>query len=141
MTTTTIFTLGTGNRSINEFIDILKKNKIQVVIDVRRFPTSRFEDFKKERLGSICKNEGIDYVHLGNELGGYRKGGYEEYTKTKDFQCGLNELLKFAQKKVVCIICAETLPWRCHRRFIGERLLEKGYRILHIIDGKRIWKT
>lgn len=135
----TIFTLGTGNRPINEFINILRKNNIGVVVDVRRFPTSRFEHFKKEKLCRKCRTEGIGYIHLGNELGGYRKGGYEEYTKTETFQSGIERLLKLTEDKIVCLVCAETLPWRCHRRFIGKKLIDMGFEVRHIIDERHLW--
>lgn len=118
---------------------MIKINHINMVVDVRRFPTSKFETFKKENLSQVCNSEGIEYLHLGNELGGYRKGGYEEYTKTDEFASGIEKLINFSSKSTICIICAETLPWKCHRRFIGKKLVEMGYEVIHIIDEKRIW--
>ncbi|MFO7968263.1 MAG: DUF488 domain-containing protein [Archaeoglobaceae archaeon] len=70
-----IYTVGTSNRTIEQFIGLLKRYNIEVVLDVRSFPTSRFEHFKKEVMSGYLKEGDIEYVHL-KELGGYRKGGY-----------------------------------------------------------------
>jgi len=134
-----IYTLGTGTRGIDNFLKIIKNFHIETVVDVRRFPTSKIEDFKKERLLLRCLKEGIEYIHLGDELGGYRKGGYEKWTKSDAFKSGIDKVAKIANNKIVCIICAETLPWKCHRRFIGKKLLTMGYRVIHIIDEKHTW--
>ncbi|MEO0141866.1 MAG: DUF488 domain-containing protein [candidate division WOR-3 bacterium] len=135
-----IFTLGTGKRTISEFISILKSKNIDVLLDVRRFPTSRFEDFQKDNLSQHCIKNKIDYIYLGTELGGYRKGGYEEYTKTTEFKKGIERLVEIASKRKVCIVCAETLPWKCHRRFIGARLYTMGYQVIHLIDERHTWE-
>ena len=75
-----IYTLGTSNRSIKEFLEILKSYQIQIVIDVRRWPTSKwFEHFKKENLEKILSENNIEYLHF-EKLGGYRTGGYEAFT-------------------------------------------------------------
>ena len=71
-----IYTLGTSNRPLNEFLEILRKYQIETVVDVRHFPTSKlFPHFKKENLEKFLKESGIEYYHL-EKLGGYRKGGY-----------------------------------------------------------------
>jgi len=133
-----VHTLGTSNRPIEEFLDILRCYKIEVVIDVRRWPTSKwFEHFKKENLKKILKENNIGYFHFEN-LGGYRKGGYEKYTKTKEFKETLNELIKIAKNTV--IICAEKLPWKCHRTFIAQVLEKKKIEVTHIIEKDKIWK-
>jgi len=88
-----IYTLGTSNRTIDEFLGILKSYQIQAVIDVRRWPTSKwFEHFKKENLETILKENNIEYLHF-EKLGGFREGGYQAYTKTKDFKEALKELM------------------------------------------------
>jgi len=135
-----IYTLGTGTRGIAVFFKIINFFHIDTIVDVRRFPTSKFEDFKKENLFRFCIKEGIEYIHLGDELGGYRKGGYEEWTKSKEFKSGVEKIVKIAHNKTVCIICAETLPWKCHRRFIGAELNRLGFDVIHIIDEKHLWK-
>ncbi|MBC7189059.1 DUF488 domain-containing protein, partial [Candidatus Aerophobetes bacterium] len=136
-----IYTLGTSTRKLEEFIRVLKFYNIQAVVDVRRFPTSKWEHFKKENISLSLKRERIKYFYLGRELGGYRKGGYEEYLKTLDFQKGLEMLEKIASNLNSAILCAERLPWRCHRIFIAEKLQEKGWRVIHIIEEKRCWES
>lgn len=86
------------------------------------------------------KKAGISYIWLGKELGGYRKGGYEEYTKTLEFKEGLNKLIRFAMGRRSAIMCAELLWFRCHRRFISRALHEFGFDVIHIIDERRIYR-
>ncbi len=129
-----IYTLGTSKRSPEEFREILKKYKIEVIFDVRRFPTSQFAHFQKGNLKKICEDNGIEYCHLGEELGGYRKGGYQEYTKTKEFKSGLEKIKVKAKDKITCILCAEKFPFRCHRRFITQELEKEGIEIIHILE-------
>lgn len=82
---------------------------------------------------------GIDYIYMGQELGGYRKGGYQAFTNNPDFKAGVKKLEEIAQIRKVAIVCAERFPWRCHRRFIAMALLDKGWQINHIIDRGRYW--
>lgn len=136
---TEIYTLGTSNRSISEFLEILKEYKIETVIDVRRYPRSKwFPYFKKENLEKILAEDNIKYYHF-EELGGYRTGGYEAYTKTKEFKEGLKDLIKLAKEKISIIICAERLPWKCHRAFIARKLENKNIKVIHIIEKDRVW--
>ncbi len=135
----TIFTLGSSTRSAQEFLDLLAHYQIETIVDVRRFPTSRFEHFIKENLALLLEKSGVAYLYLGEELGGYRSGGYEAYMKSEEFEAGLARLQGVAQKKRVAIMCSERLPWRCHRRHIGRALRERGWEVRHIIDEKREW--
>ena len=135
----TIYTIGTSNRSISEFIDLLRYYKIDLLIDVRRFPTSKFEHFKKDKLEKSLKESGIDYFYLGKELGGYREGGYENYLKTEEFREGLNKLIKLIEDRKASLCCSERFAFRCHRRFIGSALKELGYKVIHIIEKDRLW--
>jgi MFS family permease len=131
----TIYTVGHSNRSLEEFIALLRDHKIQVVADVRRFPYSRLNpQFNRESLEKALKAIGIEYVWLGNELGGYRTGGYEEYTKDPQFQEGLEKLEFTAFHKRTAIMCAEKLWFRCHRRFIANELVQRGWKVLHISE-------
>ncbi len=135
-----IYTLGTSNRTQEEFLEILKFYKIQAVVDVRRWATSqRFPHFKKENLIKVLPQVGISYYHL-EDLGGYRVESYENYMKTEAFKSALKKLINIAEKELICIICAEKFPWRCHRRFISKALEEKGIEILHIIEKNKLWK-
>jgi uncharacterized protein (DUF488 family) len=77
-----IYTLGTSTHSKEEFLELLKYYHIETVVDVRSFPQSRFEHFTKKNLMSMLKEVGINYIHLGKQLGGFRKGGYLSYTKS-----------------------------------------------------------
>lgn len=135
-----IITLGSSTRSPQEFIDLLKSRHIHTLIDIRSFPTSKFEHFKQQNLQSILEEAGIRYVYLGRELGGYRKGGYQAYTETRSYKDGLSRVEEMAKKKRCAIMCAERLPWKCHRRFIGNSLKMLGWRVIHVIDKKRIWE-
>ena len=106
-----IYTLGTSTRSFEEFIELLTSHGVEVVVDVRRFPSSRFGHFHKEKLAGLLREAGIDYLYMGEELGGYRRGGYRNFTATSEFRIGLKKLEEVAQKRKVAIICAERFPW------------------------------
>jgi uncharacterized protein (DUF488 family) len=136
-----IFTLGSSNRTLEEFVQLLRTNAIEMVTDVRSFPTSRFPHFQKEALAESLGEKGLGYFFLGKELGGYRKGGYEAYTQTPDYLRGVELLERLASRCRCAILCAERLPWRCHRRFIGRSMQERGWKVLHIIEEKRIWEA
>jgi uncharacterized protein (DUF488 family) len=135
-----IFSLGTSNHTLEEFVRLLQTYGIEGVADVRSFPTSKFPHFKKEALENSLKEEGFGYFYLGKELGGYRKGGYEAYTQTDDYLRGIKLLEGLASRSRTAFFCAERLPWRCHRRFIGQSLQRRGWKVAHIIDEKRVWE-
>jgi uncharacterized protein (DUF488 family) len=135
-----VYTIGTSNRTIEEFIKILDLYQINAVIDVRRFPTSqRFEHFKKENLAQHLYDHEISYHYLGNLLGGFRKGGYEAYMETGDFLKGLKQLEEIALEVPSAFMCAEKFPWKCHRNFIASSLKERGWEVIHILDTKETW--
>ncbi len=92
----------------------------------------------KNTCKTFLKKEGISYVFLGVELGGFRKGGYEAYTKTEDFKHGIDKLEESANNNAV-IICAERFPWKCHRRWIARELHRREWIVEHIIDKGRVW--
>jgi uncharacterized protein (DUF488 family) len=133
-----IYTIGHGNRNIEEFIKILKYYDIELVVDVRRFPTSKkFPWFSINELSEILMKENINYVWLGEELGGYRKEGYENYIKSEKFKEGINKIEELSKSKILAIMCSEKLWFKCHRRFIANILVEKGYEVIHIFDEKK----
>jgi uncharacterized protein (DUF488 family) len=134
-----LYTLGTGLRSQEDFIEIIDSYEIEAVIDVRAFPQSRLSHFKRVNLEKFLRKQLIEYHYLGRELGGFRKGGYENYTQTSEFKSGIDVLETIARKKKCVIICAERFPWRCHRRFIARALQQRGWQIEHIIDKGKIW--
>ena len=136
----TILSLGTSNRNWEEFITLLGTYSIEMVVDVRSFPTSKFPYFRKEPLLQSLAEKGVGYYYLGKELGGYRKGGYEAYTQTLEYLVGIELLERMASRCRSAFLCAERLPWRCHRRFIGRSLEERGWKVIHVLDEKRIWE-
>ena len=129
-----VWTIGNGNRSIETFLELLDEHGIQVLVDVRSFPTSKIEHFERERMEKWLPEYGIEYVWLGKELGGYRRGGYRRHVRTKLFREGINRLLEMAKAKRACIMCMEVKPKYCHRRFISTHLERKGVKVIHIIE-------
>ena len=135
-----VFTLGTSNRRFAELVHLLRLKAIEMVVDVRSFPTSKFPHFKKETLSQSLGEAGLGYLYLGKELGGYRRGGYEAYTQTLDYLVGMELLERMASRCRCAVLCAERLPRRCHRRFIGRSLQQRGWKVVHIIEEGRIWE-
>jgi uncharacterized protein (DUF488 family) len=135
-----IYSLGTSTRSFEEFLEILESYRIEQVVDVRSFPVSkRFPHFSQEILKSELTKRRFTYVYLGKELGGYRKGGYENHLKTGLFKGGLKALKELAERKTTVFICAEKFPWKCHRRFIAQELEKESWQVEHIIEKDRVW--
>ncbi len=81
----------------------------------------------------------IEYVHLGESLGGYRDLDYREYKESDAFTAGLVELENHAARNRCAFMCAEKVPWQCHRRFIAEALLKQGFKVHHILDEETLW--
>ena len=135
-----IYTSGTSTHRKEEFLDLVKYYRIETVVDVRSFPQSRFEHFKKDKLTGILQEEGFNYVYLGKELGGFRKGGYLSYTESPPYQEGISRLEQIGMERTTAFVCAERFPWKCHRRFIASSLEERGWKVEHIIDENRVWR-
>jgi len=136
-----IYSLGSSIREKDEFVQLLKEFGIETLVDVRGFPKSNFDYFCKDKLSLVLKRHAIEYHYLGEGLGGFRDKGYQQYTKTKDFFSGFEELKDAALKRRTVFMCAERFPWRCHRRFIAQVLEKEGWRVIHIIDEGKIWET
>jgi len=148
-----IYTIGHSNRTPAEFVRLLKKYGIEVLVDIRKVPSSRFEHFKSENLKRILENEGIEYIWM-RKLGGFRKKGlkdspniaikskgfrnYTDYMLSDEFEEAVNNLIKLAKERIVAIMCAERLFWQCHRVFLSDYLFIKGFRVIHIIDDSTI---
>lgn len=109
-------------------------------MDIRRFPTSRLDHFKKNTLEKILREKNIDYLYLGDLLGGFRKGGYKNYTYSVQFFKRIEKLEELSTKTTCVFMCAEKFPWRCHRRFVAQKLDEDGFRVLHILEENKIWE-
>ena len=136
----TIFTLGHSTRKLEELIEILKNFKIEVLIDIRHFPHSRHNpQFNKENLEIELPQNNIEYLWL-EKLGGFRKGGYLAYMETEEFKEGFEKLVRIAEEKVVAIMCAEILWFKCHRIFISDKLKEIGFSVINIFNKNKTQK-
>ncbi len=135
-----VFTLGTSTRSGEEFLSVLRAWGIKMVCDVRSFPTSRrYPHFSREALSARLREAGLDYRWMGDLLGGYRRGGYRAHMETPEFEKGIHALEQMAAEMPTAVMCAELLPWRCHRRFIAEVLEGRGWEVVHVLDARRSW--
>lgn len=132
-----IYSIGHSTRSLDELVALLAAHKVEALVDVRRFPRSRHNpQFNREAIEIKLPQRGIEYHWLGETLGGFR-GGYTDYMSTEDFERGLAELEEIAEGKHTACMCAEKLFFRCHRRFIADALVKRGWRVLHIIEEGR----
>jgi len=145
-----IFTIGHSTRHIDEFIKLLQTYAVGVVVDVRTIPKSRHNpQFNADDLEQSLQQVHISYKHL-KKLGwlrrttkdsinlGWRNAsfrGYADFMATAEFADGLEELTKIASVKETAIMCAEAVPWRCHRSLIGDALTEKGWVVRDIMSG------
>jgi uncharacterized protein (DUF488 family) len=135
-----IYTLGHSTRELSEVILLLKGVEIGILVDIRRFPASRkFPHFNREVLERELEREGIRYRWM-EELGGFRRGGYEKHMETHEFRSGIDRLLELAGEARTCILCAEIVWFRCHRRYVSNELVERDHEVYHIVDGKRLYK-
>ncbi|MEM2875287.1 MAG: DUF488 domain-containing protein [Candidatus Hadarchaeales archaeon] len=125
-----IYTVGYGNMSADEFLYLLEANGVELVIDVRRFPTSKYPEFVKENLEKMLGQRGMGYLHI-HELGGYR-GGYRRYMETDEFRKGIERLLRAAGERTSAIMCVESSPSGCHRRYISSELERLGWEVVHL---------
>lgn len=150
----TLYTIGHSNRSFLEFFEILQAHSITYVVDVRTIPRSRhFPWFNQNSLKNSLKKKNILYAHMP-ELGGLRHPikesvnlgwknssfrGYADYMQTKEFYLALkalNQLIKKEDK--VTIMCAEALPWKCHRSLIADAEIIRGINVLNIFSKTSI---
>lgn len=133
-----VFTIGTDHRKQFDFTRILWKFGIQVVFDVRRMPEAQEEHFRRDGLQSTCAAQGMDYIYLGNELGGPIREDLRSWISGDEFKRGLSIIRNKAAKRVCCILCAERLPEHCHRRHIAELLTKDGIEVVHILDENEV---
>ncbi len=146
-----IYAIGHSTHPIDAFIGILKTHGIRTLADVRTVPRSRHvPQFNRDALEASLRNEGIGYRHLPN-LGGLRKPrrdstnlgwrnagfrGFADHMQTAAFDEGIAELIDLSKRNgPVVIVCAEALPWRCHRSLIADALTARGIPVLQI-DSK-----
>lgn len=145
-----VYTIGHSNRNISDFIAILKKFDIDLLIDIRTYPYSKYvSEYNKENLFRSLKGNNISYLFRGDKLGGLHPEGFDRYRKTQKYIDALYELLRdiLISNKTVALMCSEKDYNNCHRKFISEDLekiiLEKNYDIVieHIVDERGIDKT
>ncbi len=132
-----IYTIGHSNRSIEDFVSLLKENRINLVVDIRRFPTSKWEWFKRENLEKTLSENGIGYIYLGDLLGGFRREGFRKYMETEEFKKGIMKVMELAKRHNLALMCAEKIVFRCTRLSISRRLEELGVRVIHIVNHNR----
>jgi len=144
-----VLTVGHSTRTIEEFIGLLQAHGVTCVADVRTIPRSRRNpQYNTDSLERSLEQAGIDYVHLPN-LGGLRRPrpdsqnlgwrnasfrGFADHMQTPKFKEALAELEALATRKLVALMCAEAVPWRCHRSLIADALLAHGIRVEHIMS-------
>ena len=133
-----IYTVGTSTRTADEFLEVLATFGVRTIADIRRFPgSSRYPHFTRDVLAASLRERGTTYAWLGEDLGGYRSGGYGAHCRTEGFARGLSRLESLAASSPTVILCAERLPWRCHRRFIASALRHRGWAVVHIVERDR----
>ncbi|MDQ6740214.1 MAG: DUF488 domain-containing protein [Actinomycetota bacterium] len=149
-----IFTVGHSTHPIEEFVALLNSHGVAMVVDVRTVPKSRHNpQFMSEALAASLPENGIAYHRL-EALGGLRHArkdsatgingawrnasfrGYADYMQTNEFAAGLEKLMTMADKAPTAVMCAEAVPWRCHRSLIGDALLVRGIEVLDIMSEK-----
>ena len=134
-----LYSLGTGNRTEDEFLGILKYYQVDIVADVRSYPNSaRLPHFRMDHLSEFLADHGIHYEFLGKELGGFRKGSYLSYMRTLDFQEGVTLLMDYGRQGNAVMLCAEVDPFHCHRRFIAQALKDKSVIVQHILGKDNV---
>lgn len=172
MTTTRVYTIGHSTHPIDDFVQMLKANGVERLIDVRTVAGSRHNpQFGERELAMSVPDAGLHYRRL-LELGGLRHTpaatltvngawrnksfrNYADYMQTAEFAEGIKELIALATRQTVAIMCAEAVPWRCHRSLIGDALLARGLQVADImsptstkphtmtsfakVEGERVW--
>lgn len=138
MSKAVLWTIGHSNRSVEKFSKLLEEQDVRILVDIRSFPTSKVEHFKREKMERWLPEHGVEYVWLGKELGGYRRGGYQVHMKTEMFRDGIEKLLQLAKKGRVCIMCMEKNPKYCHRRFVSAHLERRNVEVRHILEEGQV---
>jgi uncharacterized protein (DUF488 family) len=149
-----ILTIGHSTRPLEEFLDLLEQQGCRTVIDVRSLPRSRrYPQFNREALAAALAARGISYRHCAS-LGGLRHPSdpsvsvnrglrnerfraYADHMQTSEFADAVTRLVALAGVERCAVICAEALPWRCHRSLLSDALVARGCRVLHVIDRNR----
>jgi uncharacterized protein (DUF488 family) len=145
----TIWTIGHSTRSAEEFVRMIETHGIELLADVRAFPSSRrYPQFNKSALQESLSTAGVIYRHMPS-LGGRRQPSphskntawknssfraYADYMETNSFTEGISSLIELAKEKRTAIMCAEALWWRCHRSLLADYFKASGWEVLHIVS-------
>lgn len=145
-----ILTIGHGNRPLEELESLLRGSSVACLVDVRAFPGSRrHPHFGRGELERTLPAAGIRYAWEGKALGGRRRAradsphvamrndsfrAYADHMQSEEFATGIERLLELARQNPVAIMCAERLPWQCHRYMISDFLVAQGIEVRHVID-------
>ena len=145
-----VLTMGHSTRTLEAFLDLLHAHGVKRLIDVRTVPSSRYNpQFNRETLPRPLRQAGIGYTHM-SELGGLRHArrdspntgwrnasfrGYADYMQTAAFETGIEKLIETATRERTAIMCAEAVPWRCHRSLIADALAVRGIPVEHITSA------
>jgi len=145
----TIWTVGHSTRPIGEFTDFLHAHEIRLLVDVRTIPRSRHNpQFNTDTLAESLRKAGLASLHIP-ALGGLRKArkdsindgwrnasfrGYADYMQTDEFHKALEGLMAYGTDRGTAIMCAEAVPWRCHRSLIADALVAHGWDVRHILS-------
>ncbi|HVW65501.1 MAG TPA: DUF488 domain-containing protein [Nitrosospira sp.] len=143
-----VCTIGHSTHPLEEFLDLLRDNEVKHVLDVRTMPRSRQNpQFNKETLPRSLQTAGIGYSHLPG-LGGLRHArkdsfndgwrnasfrGYADYMQTQEFAANVEAVAELAGRERCALMCAEAVPWRCHRSLIADALILRGIQVEDII--------
>ncbi len=144
-----VFTIGHSTRTAEEFLAVLCRYGVRLVADVRSIPRSkRNPQFNRDALPATLAEAGIRYVHMP-ELGGFRRPcpdspntgwknasfrGFADYMQTEEFRAGLDTLVDAARRETTAVLCAEAVPWRCHRSLIADALFFEGIPVEDILN-------
>jgi uncharacterized protein (DUF488 family) len=147
-----LLTIGHSNRPIESFLEMLKAHGVELLVDVRTMPRSRYNpQFNRETLPASLAAAGIDYRHTP-ELGGLRHPrkdsintgwrnlsfrGYADYMQTPEFEANIEDLLGEAARRRTAVMCAESVPWRCHRSLIADAATVRGVPVRHIMSATK----
>ena len=145
-----VHTIGHSTRTTEVFLTLLEAHAIECVVDVRRWPTSqRFPHFRRESLMERLASHGIAYVWR-QDLGGYRKRaadspnaawrtdafrGYADFMLTPSFEVAMEGLVQLAGRRRIAVMCAEAVPWRCHRQLLADAFTVRAFTVRHILDS------
>ncbi|HET7921221.1 MAG TPA: DUF488 domain-containing protein [Gammaproteobacteria bacterium] len=153
--TTTLYSIGHSTRTLDELVALLREHDVTLLADVRTVPRSRHNpQFNLETLPAALATHGIGYAHLP-ALGGLRHArkdsinqgwrnasfrGYADYMQTPEFEAALGGLIRLAARQMVAVMCAEAVPWRCHRSLIADALAVRGAEVCHIMGPGKYQK-